>query len=60
MIKTDKRVLRAAPSKKDSSTKYALLDKISKAHAEESPELAGELESYLTTERLAKEIFTLV
>ena len=60
VIKTDKRVLRAAPSKKDSSTKYALLDKISKAHAEESPELAGELESYLTTERLAKEIFTLV
>lgn len=60
VIKTDKRVLRAAPSKMDGSTRYAMLDRISRAQAEESPELAGELESYLTTERLAREIFTLV
>ena len=60
-IRSDKRLLRAICTKDGQTSRYGMLNAISRAQssgAEES--LREELEAYLSMEYLAKEVFTLV
>lgn len=55
------RVLRASDPSEEGSSKYAYLNRISKAqHSGDEALLQSELESYLTMEYLTQEVFTLV
>lgn len=61
VIRSDKRILRAVPLKGGGTSRYEMLDAISGAQAaQDDAALLEELEAYLSTEYLAKEIFTLV
>ena len=58
---TDRRVLKAAEAGKEEMSRYAMLNRISRAQIENDKEkFRAETEAYLTLEYLAKEVFTLV
>ncbi len=58
---SDRRVLRAAPACGKGTSRYEMLNGISRAAASgDEQKVREELEAYLTMEHLAKEVFTLV
>lgn len=61
VLRSDKRVLKAVCTKDGQTSRYGMLNAISRAQsAKDEASLREELEAYLSMEYLAKEVFTLV